>query len=257
MKKNGLEVQSLQRALDILEVVGNSRQPVPLKEITAQTGLPKSTVYRLLSNLEAREYIRCNADTSYQLGLKLLMMSQRVEQSFELKHLARPYIVELNEYTRESVHLGMLHNNRVLYVDTVESAHTIRLVAKVGATNWVHFTALGKALLVQHSDEAIVKILQEQGMDRKTASTLVTPAAFLEEMERVRREGYAWDEQESEDGCRCVGAPIFNHKGQVVAAISISGPVARVSRDMASSDFVPRLLSVTRELSNSLGAVAG
>jgi DNA-binding IclR family transcriptional regulator len=156
----GLEVQSLQRTFDILEVVGNSVKPVSLKYITDETKLPKSTVYRLLNNLENRGYVQCDSNGNYRLGMQILMMSQRAEQKFEIKHVARKYLQQLNVFTMETVHLGTLEKNRVLYVDTVESPHALRLVAKLGTTNSVHCTALGKALLCKHEDEAIREILK-------------------------------------------------------------------------------------------------
>ena len=168
----GLEVQSLQRTFDILEVVANSVLPVSLKYITDETGLPKSTVYRLLSNLEKRDYVKCDSNGSYRLGIQLLMMSQRAEQNFDIKNLARKHLVHMNEVTKETVHLGILVKNRVLYVDTVESPHALRLVAKLGTTNAVHCTALGKALLVEHDEAQIRELLAVDEMERRTEYTL-------------------------------------------------------------------------------------
>lgn len=253
MQKNSVEVQALQRALDILEVIGNSSSPVTLKNITAMVDLPKSTVYRLLSNLESRGYVRCGNDGRYTLGLKLLMMSQRMEQGFELKHVARPYMVKLNELSKESVHLGVLNNNKVLYVDTIDSPQVIRLVAEVGSTNAVHCTALGKALLIGHSDDAIKQVLHDAGMEKRTPYTLVTPESFLAEMQIVRAQGYALDVCESNEHCCCVSAPIYNHHGDVVAAISISGPASRVSRDLMKNELAPKLKEATQAISQFLG----
>lgn len=254
MHKNCLEVQSLQRAIDILEVVGNNAKPVPLKTITAQLGLPKSTVYRLLTNLETRGYVRCTCDGGYQLGFRFMMMGQRVEQAFDVKHFARPQMAILNGYSKESVHLAVLHGTKVLYVDTMDCPLPIRLVAKVGATNAVHCTALGKALLIGHRDEEIREILQAEGMEKRTRYTLTTPEAFLAEMETVRRQGFAFDYRESDPDCSCVGAPIYNHLGKVVAAISVSGPVSRVPKNLMAAKVAPRLLVAVRHISKELGA---
>ncbi|MBZ4654803.1 MAG: transcriptional regulator, IclR family [Peptococcaceae bacterium] len=256
MHNNYLEVQSLQRAFDILEVIGNSSRPVNLKTLTEATGLAKSTVYRLLNNLEGRDYVRCNPDGTYQLGLKLLLMSQRVDQKFELKNLARPFLKKLNDLTRETVFLGILEKNKVLYVDMVESPHPVRLVAKIGTTNHVHCTSLGKALLMGHSEEAILDILNDQGMENRTEFTLVTPEAFLKEMELTRKRGYALDNRESEDECRCVGAPIYDHKGKVIAAVSISGPHSRFTLELIEKEVAEKLINITGQISNSLGLIS-
>lgn len=256
MEKRSTDVQSLQRAFDILETIGNSAKGVSLREITEKTGLPKTTVYRLLGNLESRGYVRCTSGGHYELGLKLLMMSQRVEQKFQLKHVARPIIQQLRDYSGETVHLGVLENNRVMYMDSVESHHPIRLVARVGATNSIHCTSLGKALLINRDDKAIAKILDLQVMEKRTAYTITHAKAFLAQMADVRKLGYALDDQESAEDCRCVGAPIYDHQGQVVGAISISGPVSRFSLTIIHTSIAPKLLQATRQISQFLGLIA-
>lgn len=250
---NSLAVQSLHRAFDILEAIGNSATPASLKEITEATGLPKSTVYRLISNLETRDYVRCDNNGKYRLGFQLLMMSQWAETDFEIKRVARNYLESLNLFTKETVHLAILGKNRVLYVDTVDSPHALRMVAKIGTTNSVHCTALGKALLLKHSDEDISRILEEQGMDKRTEYTLCTPADYLREMAVVRRDGYALDNRESEMDSRCVGVPIFDNAGRIVASISISGLATRFSYDFIVNEVVSKLLDSTARISRTLG----
>ncbi len=256
MEKHFLEVQVLQRAMDVLEVIGTSSEPVSLKNITEKVGLPKSTVYRILSNLESRGYVCCSNEGGYRLGLTFLTLGQKAERGFELKRLARPHMTKLNQLTSESVHLGMLARNKVLYLDSIDSPHTIRLVAQIGGSNLLHCTSLGKALLIAHSDEEIKQILVEVGMERRTHYTLVTPEAFLKEMEVVRRVGFGFDDRESDNECFCIGAPIYNHLGQVLAAISVSGPISRVSRRTAETIVAPRLIEATRSISRSLGFVS-
>lgn len=249
------EVQSLHRAFDILEVIGNSRNPISIKKITEDTGLPKSTVYRLLNNLENRNYAFCDHNGNYRLGYQLLMMSQWAEKEFEIKHLAKEFLESLNEFTKETVHLAILQKKRVLYVDTVESPHPSRLVAKLGTTNSVHCTALGKALLLHHTDAEILAILEEEGMEKRTENTLTTPLDYLKEMEDVRKLGYALDKQESEMEGRCIGAPIYDKAGKVIAAISISGIATRFSLDFIEKEVVDKLLDSTLRISRILGYV--
>ncbi|MDR7868101.1 MAG: IclR family transcriptional regulator [Sporomusaceae bacterium] len=256
MEKHFLEVQVLQRAMDVLEVIGTCNEPVSLKNITEKVGLPKSTVYRILSNLESRGYVCCSNEGGYRLGLTFLTLGQKAERGFELKRLARPHMTKLNQLTNESVHLGMLARNKVLYLDSIDSPHTIRLVAQIGGNNLLHCTSLGKALLIAHSDEEIRQILVEVGMERRTHYTLVTPEAFLKEMEVVRRVGFGFDDRESDNECFCIGAPIYNHLGQILAAISVSGPISRVSRRTAETIVAPRLIEATKSISRALGHVS-
>lgn len=242
--------------MDVLEVIGISNEPVSLKNITEKVGLPKSTVYRILSNLESRGYVCCSNEGGYRLGLTFLTLGQKAERGFELKRLARPHMTKLNQLTNESVHLGMLARNKVLYLDSIDSPHTIRLVAQIGGSNLLHCTSLGKALLIAHSDEEIRQILVEVGMERRTHYTLVTADAFLKEMEVVRRVGFGFDDRESDNECFCIGAPIYNHLGQVLAAISVSGPISRVSRRTAETIVAPRLIEATKSISRALGHVS-
>ena len=183
------------------------------------------------------------------------MMSQWAARDFEIKHLARNFLESLNEFTKETVHLAILQNKRVLYVDTVESPYALRLVAKLGTTNSVHCTALGKVLLINYSDAEIVNILEEQGMGKRTENTLVTPDEYIKEMQDVRKLGYALDKQESEMEGRCVGAPIYDNTGKAVAAISISGLATRFSLEFIENEVVSRLLESTLCISRVLGYV--
>ncbi|MCC5464293.1 IclR family transcriptional regulator [Pelosinus baikalensis] len=250
-----IEVQSLHRAFDILETIGNSQIPMSIKKITEETGLPKSTVYRLLNNLENRNYAFCDTNGNYRLGYQLLMMSQWAEKDFEIKNLAKASLESLNAFTKETVHLAILQGKRVLYVDTVESPYSSRLVIKMGMTNSVHCTALGKALLINHKDAEILDILEAEGMEKRTEHTVTKPLDYLKEMEVVRKLGYALDQQECEMEGRCIGAPIYDKSGKVVAAISVSGIATRFSLDFIVKEVVSKLLDSTLRISRILGYV--
>jgi DNA-binding IclR family transcriptional regulator len=250
-----IEVQSLHRAFDILETIGNSQIPMSIKKITEETGLPKSTVYRLLNNLENRNYAFCDTNGNYRLGYQLLMMSQWAEKDFEIKNLAKASLESLNAFTKETVHLAILQGRRVLYVDTVESPYSSRLVIKMGTTNSVHCTALGKALLINHKDAEILDILEAEGMEKRTEHTVTKPLDYLKEMEVVRKLGYALDQQECEMEGRCIGAPIYDKSGKVVAAISVSGIATRFSLDFIVKEVVSKLLESTLRISRVLGYV--
>lgn len=253
---SNMEVKSLHRALDILETIGNSQIPLSLKKITEMTGLPKPTVYRLLRNLEERKYVACDSNGNYRVGMQLLLVSRWAERDFEVKQLAKPHLEFLGKLSQETVHLAVLYQDQVLYVDTVESPHALRLVAKLGSTNGVHCTALGKALLIRHSDDEIVKILAKQGMEKRTEYTITTPVDYLREMRLVRARGYSLDNMESELAGRCVGAPIYDHTGSVVAAISVSGLSSRFSTSHIEKEIVPPLLDRTMRISHILGYVS-
>ena len=250
---NYVEIQSLQRAFDLLDIIGGSSAPLALKEISVQAALPRSSTYRFLRNVEQRGYIRCDTNGKYHLGLKFLLLQQQGDQDFELKKLARPFLERLREATGETVHLGVLFQNRVLYVDSVESPHLIRMVAQIGSTIGVYCTALGKALLMNLDNEEVLKILETETMVQRTESTLLTPDAYLADIERTRLWGYGMDAQESSEDSRCISAPILDNQGRAIGAISISGPSSRFGKEEIENVAVPALLAATSELSDLLG----
>lgn len=253
MEKHYSDIQSLQRAFDLLDIVGSSEKPLTLKELAMEAGLPRSSAYRFLRNLEYRGYLRCDDDGQYHLGLKFLFLQQKGEQKYELKNLARPYMEHLSKVTGETVHLGVLFENRVLYMDSLESSQLIRMVAQVGTTIGVYCTSLGKALVMDRSDEEIRSIVASEPMTPLTQWTLSNEASFFKVMNDVRARGFALDERESSPDSRCVGAPIRDREGRIVGAISISGPISRMTGAYIKEVVVPALLKETRDLSVFLG----
>jgi Transcriptional regulator len=251
--KHYSDIQSLQRAFDLLDIVGSSESALSLKEIALESGLPRSSTYRFLRNLEYRGYLRCDEEGRYHLGLKLLYLQQRGEQKFDLKNQARPYLENLSGITGETVHLGVLFENRVLYVDSLESSHLIRMVAQVGSTIGVYCTSLGKALVMDLSEQEIQAILKAEPLKQLTQWTLTSEKSFLDAVKQARRQGFAVDERENNPDSRCVGAPIRDREGRIVGALSISGPISRMAGSYMKDVAIPALLRETGELSKMLG----
>lgn len=258
MSKSWMDVQALQRAIDILEMIADSPVPVNLRQITSATNLPRATVYRLLGNWEKRNYITCDNKGNYHIGHKVLTLGRhRMKQATELKPVIKPYLAKISSITKESVHLAVLHQNKILYIDSVESPYPLRLVGQVGAFNHVHCTALGKALLFQHSEETINAMLTAEGMKKITAATITDFDAYAENIRKAKILGYTLDLKESDEVCNCIAAPIYNAAGQIIAAISISGPYPRVNQEILEQDFSPLLLAMTREISAIMGYTPG
>ena len=251
--KHYSDIQSLQRVFDLLDLVGSSHRPLTLREISTESGIPRSSTYRFLRNLEIRGYLRCDSDGRYHLGLKFLALQQKGEENFELKNITRPYLEELNRVSGETVHLGVRFRNQVLYVDSIESSQLIRMTAQVGSTIGVYCTALGKVLLMDSDITEIVEVLATDPMLEMTEYTITTPETFVEKLEQVRKQGFALDDRESSLDSRCVGAPIRDREGKIIAAISVSGPLNRMTGAYLKSTVVPILLKVTEEISKELG----
>jgi len=253
MEKQQSQIQSLDRAFTIIEIIANAQEPLSLKNITELADLPKPTVYRILSSLEKWGYIEQDDNNNYKLGTKFLFLGAKVQESLEIKKIARPFLKELNAVTNETVFLGILDKGRSLYVDKLDSSHTVRLVSRIGSRNYVHSTSLGKCLLSGLSERQILKILEEHGMPALTTNTITDKGVLLKEVELVKQRGFALDNIENEEGVRCIAAPVKDHKGKVVAAVSISGPVQRITDEAIETKLKPALLNTVAKISQALG----
>ena len=247
------DIQSLQRVFDLLDLVGSSHRALTLREISTESGIPRSSTYRFLRNLEIRGYLRCDSDGRYHLGLKFIALQQKGEENFELKNITRPHLEELNRVSGETVHLGVRFRNRVLYVDSIESSQLIRMIAQVGSTIGVYCTALGKVLMMDSDPNEITEILATDPMTELTEFTITDPETFIEKLGQVRKQGFALDDRESSLDSRCVGAPIRDREGRIIGALSVSGPLNRMTGAYLKSTVVPILLKVTKEISEALG----
>jgi len=248
------QIQSLDRAFTLIEIIA-SNEPLSLKAITELADLPKPTVYRLLSSLETWGYVDHDEHKGYKLGTKFLFLGIKVQESLEIKKIARPFLKELNENTNETVFLGVLDKGRSLYVDKLDSNHSVRLVSHVGSRNYIHSTSLGKCLIINLTEEKILKIFEKHGIPSLTKNTITDKKELLEQVALVRKQGFALDNVENEEGVRCVAAPVKDHKGKVVAAVSISGPVQRVTDEAIEIKLKPELLQTVAKISRALGFI--
>lgn len=246
-------VQVLDRACDILECIAANGPESGVSEITLNLGLSKSTVHRLLSALEHREYVRRAPRTGrYRLGIKLLELGQKAGNADGLVTNAGAYLTRLVEETGETAHLGVLREGEVVSLCAVESPKTLRTPATVGRRTPAHSSSLGKCLLADLNLGELKLALAHLKLTRFTPSTIVTEQALAKELERVRRLGFAVDDEEFEQGLKCVGAPVRDESGRVKAALSIAGPAARLGPD-AMKDRASAVMRVAGELSAVLG----
>ncbi len=230
--RNGQTVQSLDRALKILEVLGNNQKGLGVTELAHEVDLHKSTVHRLLNTLAQRGYVEKDQETEkYKLGLKIVELSNKILTNMELREEARSYLEELMKYANEVVHLCVLREGEVVYIDKVECPNTIRMYSQIGRRAPVHCTGVGKAILAFLPEDEIISILKTKGMPQKTPNTITDLQEMLKHLKEIRHLGYAVDEIEHEPGIRCVAAPVWDHTGQVVASISVSGPAYRLTRE--------------------------
>jgi IclR family acetate operon transcriptional repressor len=222
-------VRAVGRTLDILDTLAHAPEGLALAEIAQEVSMPRSSVFRYLSVLEARRYVSRDAGGNYQLGLAFFSFASPPLRS--LAATARPLLERLRDTFGETINLGVLDGTRVLYIEVVESMRAMRLSARRGDRDFIHSTSLGKAIGAQLTDQEVRTILEVEGMPRLTSKTITDPDAYLRVLEQVRRSGFSTDMGESEEGASCVGVALEWPASSVRAAISLSSPAARFPLD--------------------------
>ncbi len=248
-------MQSLVRALTLLNRIAETADDgVSLSEVAQQVGLPASTAHRLLMTLEQERYVRFSADRRlWTIGVQAFVMGCAFLKTRSLVALARPRLRMLMEESGETVNLAAEDKGEVVYLAQVECREMMRVSARPGARAPIHCSAVGKAILSGASDKSIAKILHQHGMARLTVKTIVTPSALRQELIKVRDQGYAVDDEEHAVGLRCIAAPIVDEMGDVVAAVSVSGPMARIGDERISA-LGQMLKEAARAISMEMGA---
>ena len=218
----------ISKVLRILECLQNS-SGLTLKAICDETGINKSTAHRFLKHLERESYLLRTEGGSYLIGPRLAQMSGCATRSATLQAVARPILADLWRSTQETVNLAVLDQGTVLYVDVMVSQHDFRLVSRVGTRRPLHAAGLGKVLTVFRAPGDCERLLEGIVFQRATPKTIGNLVQFRAELEKVRRQGYAIDNEEALLGCRCVAAPILNNERVAIGALSVAGPVIRMS----------------------------
>ncbi len=229
MQQNPAHVQSVDKALKLLDCLAAARKPLSLQEIAQATGWAKSTIYGLLSTMREHAVVeQSKTDGKYRLGVRLFELGSVVGNLRDIRVLARPYLQNIALQTGESVHIGMLDRGEVMYLDTVDSNMALRVVAEAGMRLPVHCSALGKAMLAYLPEAQVKSILQTHGMPSFTPHTITTQQAMEEELAKIRDNGFSLENGEMRIGMRCVAAPVFDAEGVPSYAIGVTGMMRRV-----------------------------
>lgn len=227
-------VQSLIRAIDILDLVSKNKDGINVTEISDQLNLHKSTAYRLLSTLEYKNFVKKDKNKKYKVGKRVIEIGYQALNNIDLRKEMRPILQKLGEITEETIHLGVLDNFKVFYIDKVETSHTIRMYSSIGKGGPLYCTGIGKALLAFSEQEYINRFLKQVKFVKYTDNTITHKKELKDELEKIKKSGYAIDNMEHEDNIRCVAAPILDYSGDLIAAISISAPTQRMSMKRAT-----------------------
>lgn len=244
-------VQSIDRALDIIEKLVKGEKSMGVTEISDSLGLHKSTVYRLLATLVYRGYVEQDENGAYKVGLKLFEIGGNVLNKMDLRKRIKPYLINLQEETRETVHLGILDKGEVIYIDKEETTETIRMYSEIGGRVKAYCTSLGKVLLAYNNID-INRLYPGDCLQRYTENTIADKKLLIEHLLSVKKQGYAIDDQEQELGIRCIGGPIFNFNGDIIAAFSIAGPTTRITKERVLS-LAKIIMKYSKIISSSFG----
>lgn len=250
-------INSLDRALRILTILGERGVPMRVSDISRKLNIDKSTAYRIVSTLRARGFVEQESDTrKYSLGLKVLEVAALKLRSIKLVPTAKPFLEELMLRTREAVHLAVLAEGEVMYVDSEQCPGPFNMNTPVGGRAPVHSSAVGKALLAFRPAEEVNRIAAVKGLTRFTDRTIISTEELLEHLAEVHMRGWAQDDEETYMGVRCLASAIFDHRGSAIASVGISGSVQHVTRERIS--YLGQLIKeAAAKISKRLGYVPG
>ena len=249
-------ITALQRGLRLLQLFAQSERGLTTMQVVRLTGLPVSTAHRFLVNLESSGFLNCNASGVYHLGLACFAVGQAALGQLDIRRLSLPYLLDLNQQTRETIHLTVRHGLTAVYVEKIDSPEHLRIHSRIGAAVPLYCTAVGKVMLAYMPDQEREKLLRQLDLKRMTANTAGSLQELQTELQRVRKNGYACDLEEHELHIRCIAAPIRNHEGAVQSSLSITAPVVRMPVTRLRQ-LAPLIQEAGLRISTDLGYRAG
>jgi IclR family acetate operon transcriptional repressor len=248
-------IQALDRGLALLRVIAEA-DGLTLTDLAQRSGLAPSTVHRLLFTLEAHRFAVHDEERGHWLvGVDAFKTGSAFLRNRRVGAMGRETMRELMEQTGETVNLGIEDDGEVVFLSQVESHNTLRAFFRAGSRSLMHASGVGKALLAGFSETRVRQILYAKGLQRFTDKTLVDPNALFAELSESRKRGWAVDDEERTLGMRCVAAPIYNELGETIAAVSMSGPVVRITSERLG-EFGPIVMRAADQITSSIGGVA-
>jgi DNA-binding IclR family transcriptional regulator len=254
MEKQQKIIGSVQRAIDILNLFDRRAQELGVTDIARELNLPKSTIAGLIFTLVHNNYLDQNTLTrKYRLGFKLAERAGVFLDQFDLRRVALPVLEALRDSSNESVNLAIRDGKYVIYIERMFGNNTLGMRSEIGKREFIHSTALGKAILAQLPLAEIKQFIASYDFKPVTPRTITDPAAFLEALNETKSRGFSIDDQENELGGRCVAAPILDYLGKPVAALSLSVPIQRFPEEKVP-EFGKMVWQAARKISMQLGA---
>lgn len=245
-------VQVIDRTFDIIELLALEPQGLGVSDVARKLSLNKSTAHRILNAITERGYLEKTPEGIYSLGMQFLELTTNRLNSIELNIEAKPFLNELTGKLGQSSHLAILDGSDAVYIDKAEVVRNLRLYSQIGKRIPVYCSGLGKSLLLDTEDAAILSLLDGCPLERLTEHTLTTKEAVLEEIREGRKRGYTVDNEEHDIGIRCIAAPIYDYRGKIVAAVSAAGPAA-VFAPEREEELSKAVIHTAQEISKRMG----
>lgn len=245
-------VQSIDRAVAILECFSEEKKELKLTEISDKLGLNKSTVHGIISTLKYHGFISQDEETQrYKLGIRFIEFGELVVNSMNIRNAALPLVEEVCGKIDETVHVAMLDGTNVVWIGKSESTKSIKTSTKIGASLPAYATADGKIILCYQDGDNINKYLPRR-IPKHTQNTVTNKAEFIRRLENMKKNGYAIDNEEYVEGIKCIAAPIFDHDGNVKFSLSTTGPAFRMTEEKIKETLVI-IKEAANEISRRLG----
>jgi DNA-binding IclR family transcriptional regulator len=250
--KRNYDITALQRGLRLLHLFSESPRGLTAKQVAALSRLPVSTVHRFLANLVTTGFLNRDTEGTHHLGIACFSIGQAAAGQLDIRRLSLPYLRDLNQQTRETIHLTVRHALSAVYVEKLDSPEPLRIYSRIGASVPLHCTAVGKVMLAYMPTGEQDQVLPELDLKRRTPNSVGNLQELRVELLRVRKNGYASDLEEHELHIRCVAAPIWDHTGSVQSSLSITAPAFRMPVARLRQ-LAPLIQSVGRKISAELG----
>jgi len=225
-------VPSIDRALSVLECLGQSKRGFSISEIGRQLRIQKSSAHLILTTLERRGFLQRNSQTGkYHFGLQLVSLSRSALENLDLREEAKPFLRSLMQESGLTVHMAVLERGEAVIIEKVEGPVLVRLASWIGRRLDVNCTGVGKVLIAFLPSDELDYLLRTKDFTRHNNRTIISKSALRRELTFVKLSGYALDKEEDEPGVCCIGAPVFDENGKVVAAISVAGTTSQIGID--------------------------
>ena len=251
-QKRTYNITALQRGLRLLHLFSESPRGLTAKQVAGLTRLPVSTVHRFLANLVSAGFLNRDRDGNHQLGIACFTLGHAAAGQLDIRRLSLPFLRELNQQTRETIHLTVRHGLSAVYVEKLDSPQPLRIHSRIGAAVPLYCTAVGKVMLAFLPQDEQDRVLPELRIKRLTPNTVNSLQALRNELQRVRKNGYACDMEEHELHIRCVAAPIWDHAGCVQSSLSITAPAVRMPL-VRLRQLAPMIQAAGLQISRELG----